>query len=85
MFPEPYPIKPVFLCCEVLSAEETLGAMLGKCEEYHEWGVPHCWVIDPEKRSAWEYHKGGEPVRVTESLRAGELSVGPQELFSALH
>src|ERR1700689_4687099 len=80
----PYPPEPVLLCCEILSPEDRLGTMLAKCEEYHAWGVPFCWVIDPVKRSAWEYHSASEPVRETETLRAGELSVNLEELFSAL-
>ena len=77
-FPGPYPTEPVLLCCD------RLGATLGKCEEYHAWGVPHCWVIDPVKRTAWEYHAAAEPARVTETLRAGGLSVSLEDLFSAL-
>ena len=83
-FPGPYPTEPVLLCCEMLSPEDRLGAMLGKCEEYHAWGVPFCWVIDPVKRTAWEYHSLAEPVRVAATLRAGELSVNLEELFSPL-
>ncbi len=68
----PYPTEPVLLCCEILSPEDRLGGILAKCEEYHAWGVPFCWVIDPVKKAAWEYHLGGEPVRVAShaSLRA---------------
>ena len=76
--------EPVQLCCEILSPEDRLGAMLAKCEEYHAWGVPFCWIIDPVKRTAWEYHSGSEPVRETETLRAGELSINLEELFSPL-
>jgi len=80
----PYPTEPVLLCCEILSPEDRLGAMLAKCEEYHAWGVPFCWVIDAAKRSGWEYHATGEPVRVNAMLSAGEHSVSLDELFSAL-
>ena len=83
-FPGPYPTEPVLLCCEILSPEDRLGATFSKCEEYHAWGVPFCWVVDPVKRTAWEYHLSGEPVRVAESLRAGELTVSLAELFAAL-
>ena len=83
-FPGPYATEPVLLCCEILSPEDRLGAMLGKCEEYHAWGVLFCWVIDPVKRTAWEYHNAAEPARVTGALRAGQLSVSLEELFSAL-
>jgi Uma2 family endonuclease len=81
---DPYPVEPVLLCCEILSPEDRLGAMLAKCEEYHAWGVPFCWVIDPLKRTAWEYQADAEPVRVTSTLRAGEFAVSLEELFSGL-
>jgi Uma2 family endonuclease len=80
----PYPTEPVLLCCEILSPEDSLGTTLAKCEEYHAWGVPFCWVIDPLKRIGWEYHAGGEPVRVVGEIHAGEYSVNLEKLFSAL-
>jgi Uma2 family endonuclease len=83
-FPGPYSTEAVRLCCEILSPEDRLGAMLAKCEEYHAWGVPYCWVVDPVKRAAWEYHSGGEPVRAAEALRAGDIAVSIDELFAAL-
>lgn len=81
---QPYPAEPVLLCCEILSPEDKLGTTLAKCEEFHAWGVSFCWVIDPVKRTAWEYHLEGEPVRVEEVLRAGDLRVELGELFSVL-
>jgi Uma2 family endonuclease len=83
-FPGPWPTEPVRLCCEILSPEDRLGTTLAKCEEYHEWGVPFCWVIDPAKRAAWEYHAGGEPLRALDTLRAGDIAVSLDELFSTL-
>ena len=81
-----YPTQPVELCIEILSPEQGLGEMLAKCEKYHAWGVPYCWVIDPEKQTAWEYHAGGEPVKLDRAgvLRAGELAISLEELFSGL-
>jgi Uma2 family endonuclease len=80
----PYPTEPVLLCVEVLSPDDHIGAMLAKCEHYHTWGVPYCWVIDPEKQTGWQYHSGGEPERVERggTLTAGELSVRLEDLFS---
>jgi Uma2 family endonuclease len=82
----PYPTEPVLLCIEILSPEDRVGAMLAKCEQYHAWGVPFCWVIDPEKQTAWQYPAGTEPERVERggTLTAGNLAVSLQELFSAL-
>jgi Uma2 family endonuclease len=83
-FEGPYPNQPVRLCCEILSPDDRLGAMLSKCEEYHGWGVPFCWVIDPMKRTAWEFHAGSEPVRVDLELRAGEIVVPLGPIFAAV-
>ena len=84
-FSGPYPTQPVELCCEILSPEDRLGATLGKCEEYHTWGVRFCWVIDPVKQTAWEYHANAEPARATGKLQAGGLSVSLDELFADLN
>jgi len=81
---DPYPTSPIPLAIEILSPDDRLGATLAKCEEYHAWGTPYCWVIDPEKQAAWEYHKGGEPVRVESrgTLHAGEIEVSLADLFA---
>jgi Uma2 family endonuclease len=83
---DPYPTGPVLLCVEILSPEDRPGSMLAKCEQYHTWGLPFCWVIDPEKQTAWEYHSGGDPVHIERGgiLRAGELTVRLDELFATL-
>lgn len=73
----------MLLCVEILSPDDHLGAMLAKCEQYHEWGVSHCWVIDPVKRTAWEYPASGDPGRVNE-LHAAEATLSVQELFAQL-
>jgi len=80
----PYPTDPVLLCVEILSPEDRVGATLAKCEDYHAWDVPFCWVIDPEKQTGWQYHAGSEPERVDRggTLTAGTLSVSFEELFS---
>ena len=78
-----YPTKPALLCVEILSPRDRLGAALAKCEEYHAWGVPHCWVIDPVKQTAWTYHAQQEPTKVERGgvLRAGQILIELPELF----
>jgi Uma2 family endonuclease len=83
---EPYPTKPVFLCIEIASPEDRPGQLLAKCEEYHDWGVPHCWIVDPERRIAWIYDRDADWVKLDESgtLVAGEIEIPLPELFSQL-
>lgn len=81
---ESYAEQPPLLCVEILSPEDRLGATFAKCERYHDWGVPVCWVIDPEKRRAWSYGRSGEPVLVSEDLVAGDIRLSFADLFSVL-
>jgi Uma2 family endonuclease len=81
---DPYPTKPVLLCVEILSPEDRPGAMLARCEHYHDWGVPYCWVIDPEKLVAWEYHAGQGPAVAERALHAGDIQIALDELFAEL-
>jgi Uma2 family endonuclease len=60
--------EPPLLCVEIVSPSQRPDELLAKCERYLEFGVPFCWVIDPVRRRAWEYHLGSEPREVTELL-----------------
>jgi len=45
-------------------------------------GVGPCWVIDPERKVAWEYTpEDTEPRRVTEALTAGPISLTLDQVF----
>jgi Uma2 family endonuclease len=78
----PGPNDPVLLCVEIVSPPDRVGKLFGKCEEYHKWGVPYCWVIDPERKSAWEYFPSDpEPRRVENSLTAGPILLDLAEVF----
>jgi len=78
----PGPEDPIFLCVEIMSPPDRIGRIFSKCEEYHKWGVRHCWVIDPERKVAWEYTpEDTEPRRVTDALTAGPISLTLDQLF----
>jgi len=81
---ESYAEQPPALCVEILSPEDRIGAMFAKCERYHDWGVPVCWVIDPIKRRAWTYERGGEPAPQTDILVASDIRLSLVDVFSIL-
>ena len=74
--------EPPLLCVEVISPSQRHSEMIAKCERYHEFGVPFCWVIDPVAKRAWESHPDAPAVESTSDLRAGEFAVSRAELFS---
>ena len=76
-------VEAPLLCVEILSPSQRPSEMFAKCETYHNWGVPYCWVIDPIQRVAWEYHQGQALRQASEKLDAGELQVSLPDLFPA--
>jgi len=74
--------EPPLLCVEVVSPSQRPAEMLAKCERYHEFGVPYCWVIDPVSQRAWEYHAGTKPAEQASAIIAGDLTVSLAQLFS---
>ncbi len=78
-----YAEQPIYLAVEILSPDERIGRTLAKCELYHDWGVAHCWVLDPAERRAWSYEKGTSP-KETVVLQAGEITLSLEQIFSIL-
>ena len=81
---QPYPEKPIHLCVEILSPEDRFSLMTEKCETYHDWGVRHCWIVDPDNKECWEYQAGDRPHRIADdgSLQAGEISIAVADVFA---
>lgn len=79
-----YPEKPYFLCVEILSSRRDFKSTVEKCHLYHVWGVPHCWIFDPETETAWQYDSGAEVTKTAE-LSAGSLRLSVERIFSIFH
>ena len=81
---DPYPVEPIHLCIEILSPGDRLSEVIAKAEEYHEWGVPTVWIIDPEERSAWQFTRGHglREVRAGSTLEADPISLPLDAVFN---
>jgi Uma2 family endonuclease len=82
----PFPVRPIHLCAEILSPGENPEDLFAKCGEYHAWGVPYCWIVDPDAKRCWQYDRNTRP---TEIPTAGALAAGPiilnhADLFASL-
>jgi Uma2 family endonuclease len=60
--------EPPLLCVEVVSPSQTPEEMFAKCLRYRRFGVPFCWVIDPDARRAWEMSASGEFTEVKDDF-----------------
>ncbi|HEX7360456.1 MAG TPA: Uma2 family endonuclease [Bryobacteraceae bacterium] len=75
-------VDPPLLAVEILSPSQRQSELFAKCEEYHSWGVPYCWVVDPVKKSAWEYHREASVQSKQDALEAGEIRISLADLFA---
>ncbi len=73
--------EPPLLCAEIVSPSQNPSELFAKCANYHAWGVPFCWVLDPIHQAAWEFHAGAQVEPVMARLHAGEIEVSLDELF----
>jgi Uma2 family endonuclease len=78
---------PLLLAIEIRSPEEKWSDIFQKFEDYHAWGVPYCWLIDPETERAWTYHKSEDFEEVTGKghIQASDIQLSIAEIFSRLH
>ena len=78
---ENVPSSPPLIVVEVVSRDDRYTKILEKLEDYHAWGVPHIWLIDPWQRKLSIY--GPEGLTAVSILRVPELNLtaSPAELF----
>jgi Uma2 family endonuclease len=43
---------------EILSPEDRHLELMQKLQEYKAWGVPHVWLVDPERHTLHIYSEG---------------------------
>lgn len=53
---ERVPTSPPYAVIEIVSPDDRHTELLQKLDEYHRWGVPHVWLVDPwlEKLSVYD-------------------------------
>ena len=78
------PTEPIHLCIEILSPDDRISEVFANCEDYHAWGVPTTWILDPEWRCAWEFRSGQRPVEVHDALTAEGISISLADVWSVL-
>jgi Uma2 family endonuclease len=84
-FKSRYPSAAPELCVEIMSPEDTLAKTLEKSKQYIAWGSQHVWIIDPEKRTAWDLSAEAPSlswIPPEGSLRIAESAVGLSALFA---
>jgi Uma2 family endonuclease len=81
-----YPIRAPELCIEILSPDQRLKRMIEKAKHYIAWGASDVWIVDPEKRTAWQMRNDETLTWVSPdgSLTAGETEISLTDLFQEI-
>ena len=73
--------EPALLCVEIVSPSQRPEELFSKCEQYHEWGVAYCWVVDPISQRAWTYHAGQAAAQEVFEALTGPITLALDGLF----
>ncbi|MBI4909619.1 MAG: Uma2 family endonuclease [Acidobacteria bacterium] len=71
---------------EILSPDDRIGRVQARMDDYMARGVPHCWLIDPDTRRAWEYTRGNTLEIFDLVLRCSDpaFEIPLREIFQAI-
>ncbi|MFZ0594725.1 MAG: Uma2 family endonuclease [Bryobacteraceae bacterium] len=80
--PNGYLLPPALLVVEVVLPEQS--GLITKAQRYHDWGIEHVWIVDPNTRECIEYHGGNQFTIARDELHAGDLKVRIADIFAEL-
>jgi Uma2 family endonuclease len=77
---------PPLLCIEILSREDRMSDIQERVEDYLVMGVQAVWVVDPQRRRAYETFANGalQPVPTTLTLAGTEINIPLADVFAEL-
>jgi len=74
------PDSPPLIAVEIVSPDDRLTAVREKLHEYHTWGVPHVWLVDPCSRRLYTCDSKLAEVN-SFSVPELSLTLTPAEIF----
>jgi Uma2 family endonuclease len=79
---EQVPTRPLFICIEILSRDQSISDMQDRVQDFLEFGVPYVWILDPKPQRAWQYTPG--EMRQVAELRSEDpaILVPLEEIFA---
>jgi Uma2 family endonuclease len=76
-----YATTPAFVAIEIVSPDDRRGRLKERLEDYRRWGVPHVWLVDPQRKRLYEYTEAGLLHHASLRLTDFDVEISAQELF----
>src|ERR1700722_2662048 len=75
-----YATSPAFIAIEIASPDDRHSRLTERLEDYRRWGVPHVWLVDPQRKRLWEYTEAGLLQHASLKLPEFDFEISSEEL-----
>ena len=79
-----YATEPAFIAIEIASPDDNYYNLTHRLEDYHRWGVPHVWLVDPWLKRLYQYTEAGLLQRASLAVPELDFSADAAEVFKDL-
>lgn len=76
-----YATAPALVAIEIVSPEDRYSELTERLEDYQRWGVPHVWLVDPQRKRLYVYSDAGLLQCPSLRLPEFEFEISAQEIF----
>jgi Uma2 family endonuclease len=76
-----YGTNPAYVAIEIVSPDDRYNDLTERLEDYRRWGVPHFWLVDPQRKCLWEYKEAGLLQHPGLRLPEFDFEISSAELF----
>lgn len=76
-----YATAPAFVTLEIISPDDCFVEVTHRLEDYRRWGVPHVWLVDPQRKRLYEFTEAGLLQHASLRLPEFDSEISAQELF----
>jgi Uma2 family endonuclease len=76
-----YGTSPAYLTIEIVSPDDRHSELAERLEDYRRWGVPHVWLVDPQRKRLYQYTEAGLLRFPAIRLPEFDFEISAQELF----
>ncbi len=76
-----YATTPAFIAIEIVSPDDRYSRLTDRLEDYRRWGVPHVWMVDPQRKRLYEYTEAGLLQHASLRLPEFDFEISSEELF----
>jgi len=74
-------ISPAYVAIEIVSPDDRYNDLTDRLDDYLRWGVPHVWLVDPQRKRLYEYTEAGLLQHPSLKLPEFDFEISSEELF----